>query len=67
MDFGLVAIELELGLDGKPRVGDISAKVAAFKDKGVDFIYLGSSSFLYKNQDLFTGAAVAHGLPVLSP
>ena len=67
MDFELVAIELELGSDGRPRVDDIPVKVAALKDAGVDFIYLGSSSFLDTNRDVFTGAAVKLGLPVLSP
>jgi putative tryptophan/tyrosine transport system substrate-binding protein len=65
--FELVAVELELGDDGKPRVEDIPVKVAELKEKGVDFIYVGSSSFLDKNRDVFTGAAVDLGLPVLSP
>jgi len=67
MGFELVAIELELGDDGRPRAEDIPGKVAELKDRDVDFIYLGSSSFLDKNRDAFTGAAVANGLPVLSP
>jgi putative ABC transport system substrate-binding protein len=33
----------------------------------VDFIYMGCSSFLRNNQDLFTEEAVAFGIPVLSP
>ncbi len=67
MDFELIAIELELGDDGKPRAEDIPIKVAELKNKGVDFIYLGSSSFLDVHRDIFTGAAVDLGLPVLSP
>jgi putative tryptophan/tyrosine transport system substrate-binding protein len=67
LGFELVAVELELGDDGKPRVEDIPVKVAELKEKGVDFIYVGSSSFLDKNRDVFTGAAVDLGLPVLSP
>lgn len=67
MGFELVAVELELGADGKPNVADIPLKVAELKAADVDFIYLGSSSFLDKNRNLFTGAAVGHGLPVLSP
>ncbi len=67
LDFELVALELELGEDGKPRVEDIPLRMAELKERGVDFIYLGSSSFLDANRDLFTGAAVENGIPVLSP
>ena len=67
MGFTLTGVELPLGPDGKPRVEDIAPKVAELKAAGVDFIYLGSSSFLHNEPDAFTGAAVASGLPVLSP
>jgi putative ABC transport system substrate-binding protein len=36
-------------------------------DAGVDFIYLGSSSYLRIHADIFTSAAVENGIPVLSP
>ncbi len=67
MGFDLTALELPLGAEGKPRVEDIARKMAEMKAAGVDFIYLGSSSFLDANRDTFTGAAVENGLPVLSP
>lgn len=67
LNFELVAEELPLGPDGKPQKADIPVKVAELKKKGVDFIYMGSSSFLNANRDAFTGAAVENGLPVLSP
>ncbi len=67
MGFDLTALELPLGADGKPRVEDIAPKMAELKAAGVDFIYLGSSSFLRANRDAFTGAAVENGIPVLSP
>ncbi len=67
MGFELTALELPLGADGKPRVEDIAPKTAELKAAGVDFIYLGSSSFLDANRDAFTGTAVENGLPVLSP
>ncbi len=67
MDFALTALELPLGDDGKPRVEDIAPAMAELKAAGVDFIYLGSSSFLDANRDAFTGAAVENGIPVLSP
>ncbi len=67
MNFELVALELPLGADGQPSAEDIPLKIAELKDGGVDFIYLGSSSFLDVNRDIFTGSAVENGIPVLSP
>jgi ABC-type uncharacterized transport system substrate-binding protein len=67
MDFELIAIELPIGNDGKPQSSDIPVKLAELKEKKADFIYLGSSSFLDTNRDLFTGSAVENGIPVLSP
>ena len=67
MGFELVAVALELGDDGRPLVEDIPRRVAELKAEAVDFIYVGSSSFLDKNRDVFTGTAVDHGIPVLSP
>ena len=67
MNFELVALELELGADGKPKPESIPVRMDELKAAGVDFIYLGSSSFLDVNRDLFTQSAVDHGIPVLSP
>jgi putative ABC transport system substrate-binding protein len=67
MNFELVALELELGADGKPSPGSISPAMEQLKASSVDFIYLGSSSFLDVNRDLFTQSAVDAGIPVLSP
>ena len=67
MNFELVALELELGADGKPKPESIPVRMAELKAAGVDFIYLGSSSFLDVNRDLFTQSAVDNGIPVLSP
>jgi putative ABC transport system substrate-binding protein len=67
MGFELTALELPLAEDGAPVVEDIALGVATLKAAGVDFIYLGSSSFLDINADIFTGSALEHGLPVLSP
>lgn len=67
MDFELMALELPLGHDGKPQTGDIAPAIAALKTADVDFLYLGSSSFLQDNRDAVTEAAVANGIPVLSP
>lgn len=67
MGFELTAVELPLGDVGKPRADDIAPAVAKLKAVGVEFIYLGSSSFLNANSDALTGAAVENGIPVLSP
>ncbi len=67
MGFELIARELPLGDDGKPRVEDIAPKMAELQATGIDFFYLGSSSFLRNNSDAVTGAAVENGIPVLSP
>ncbi|MCD6681567.1 MAG: ABC transporter substrate-binding protein [Burkholderiaceae bacterium] len=67
LGFELVARELPLGPDGRPVPADIAPQVLELKRAGVDFVYLGSSSFLRDNGDLLTGAAVAAGVPVLSP
>jgi len=67
MDFELVALELELGADGNPKTESIVARMAELEAAKVDFIYLGSSSFLDFHRDIFTQSAVDHGIPVLSP
>lgn len=67
MGFSLTALPLDLGADGAALVDSIAPKIAEMKRQGVQFIYLGSSAFLEKQSDVFTGAAVAAGLPVLTP
>jgi putative ABC transport system substrate-binding protein len=67
LKFEITAVELELDSNGKPNSSDIPVKLAKLKEANVDFIYLGSSSFLTANSDIFTGSAVELGIPVLSP
>ncbi|MCG6891800.1 MAG: ABC transporter substrate-binding protein [Gammaproteobacteria bacterium] len=67
MNFELVALELEPGADGKPEPESILPAIEKLKMAAVDFIYLGSSSFLDVHRDLFTKSAVDAGIPVLSP
>ncbi|TDI52956.1 MAG: ABC transporter substrate-binding protein, partial [Acidobacteria bacterium] len=55
---------LRNGADGSPLVEDISVAVADLAESGVDFLYVGSSSFLLSNADLLTGAALDEGLPL---
>ena len=67
MNFELISYDLRLDDEGHPAKDDINIKMEQLKSDEVDFIYMGSSSFLRKNQDLFTDSALNNGLPVLSP
>jgi putative ABC transport system substrate-binding protein len=67
MNFELVALELEPDVDGKPEPESIPMAIKELKKAAVDFIYLGSSSFLDVHRDLFTRSAIDAGIPVLSP
>src|SRR5262249_47161165 len=58
LHFKLDAVPLDANADGTPRVESIKPKMDALKAAGVQFVYLGSSTFLEKQQDAFTGAAV---------
>jgi putative ABC transport system substrate-binding protein len=67
MNYTFTAVELPLHADGKPRAEDIGPKMAELQAAGVDFLYLGSSTFLDLNRDVYTAAALENGLPILSP
>ncbi|MER9313780.1 ABC transporter substrate-binding protein [Mesorhizobium australicum] len=67
MKFKFDALPLPALADGTPDPAKLPQAVAQLKAAGVQFVYLGSSTFLEKNADVFTDAAVANGLPVLSP
>jgi putative ABC transport system substrate-binding protein len=65
--FEVVSVEVAKNAEGQPSAEAIPAAVRALHEATVDFVYVGSSSFLRKNQDVFTDAAAQHGLPTLSP
>ena len=67
LNFSLTALPLASKADGTPDPSSVAVKMRELKQAGVQFVYLGSSTFLEKQQDLFTGAALDAGLPVLSP
>lgn len=67
MQFELIAQEIPLAPDGQPRADLIGLKMAELKVANVDFLYLGSSSFLRKHRDIVTEAAIDNGIPLLSP
>lgn len=65
--FDLVALEIDPGNTETPDPALLAPRLAELAEAKVDFVYVGSSSFLSKNGAAFTEAAVANGLPVLSP
>jgi putative ABC transport system substrate-binding protein len=63
----LVALEIDPGNDGVPDVARIAERMAELREQGVRWLYLGSSSFLNANGELFTKTAVDNGIAVVSP
>jgi hypothetical protein len=61
----LVALEIDPGNTGVPKPELISARLKELREKGVKWIYLGSSSFLNVNGALFTRAAVENGIAIV--
>jgi len=57
----LVALELDPGNDGPPDLATIPERMAELKNKGVRWVYLGSSSYLRLHAELFTSSAVENG------
>jgi len=60
--FHVVNRVLKNGADGLPLVEDIAIAVAELAASDIDFLYLGSSSFLLANADLLTTAALDNGV-----
>jgi len=65
--FELVALPIARDDDGAPLPEDIAPKMRALAKAGVEFVYVGSSSFLLANSTLFGAAVKDTKLPVLSP
>lgn len=64
MGFQLVTREVPMGADGKPDPASLPGLIAELAAEKVDYLYIGSSSFILTNQDIFTNAAIANGIPV---
>jgi len=62
--FELVSYEFPLGADGKPAVDQMPDAISTMERANVDFIYVGSSSFLMANRDRLIKEATARGLPI---
>lgn len=67
MAFEFTSVEVPLKPSGRPDAADIPAAVRSLKAADVDFLYLGSSSFLRANGSVLADAARQYGLPLLSP
>ena len=63
----LVALEIDPGNPGMPDPALIPARMRELREAGVTWVYLGSSSFLNTNGELFTSSAVENGIAIVSP
>ena len=66
MRFNLFEQSIDLDENGKPKIESIPEKLKALKNQDVAFIYIGSSSFLMRNRDYLTRAAVDQGVAIAS-
>ncbi|WP_105403577.1 ABC transporter substrate-binding protein [Neorhizobium sp. T7_12] len=66
-ELGLDLVMLPMPLhNGVPLRDDIPGLVQEAADRGVEFLYIGSSSFISVNADIYTETAVRLGIPVAS-
>lgn len=66
MQFETIVETYELGDDDKPLPNQFEQKMKKLAAKGVDVVYVGSSSYNLSNRDAFTRAALKYNLPVAS-
>jgi len=64
MNFIVVPKAVPRDANGKPIAASLPDVIAEMAEEKVDLIYIGSSSFVLNNRDVFTRAAVEHGIPV---
>lgn len=63
----LVALEIDPDTSGPPDPAKIPSRMAELREQGVKWVYLGSSSYLRLNGDIFTSSAVDNGIAIVSP
>ena len=63
----LVVLEIDPGQEGPPDPAMIPKRLDELAAAGVEWVYLGSSSFLRQNGELFTRAAADRGIAIVSP
>ena len=66
MRFELFERSIDLDDGGKLIVESIPRKIEELKNRKVDFIYVGSSSFLMRHRDYLTNSAIEKGIPIVS-
>jgi putative tryptophan/tyrosine transport system substrate-binding protein len=66
MRFDLSERTIDLDENGKPILASVPQKIKELKEKDVDFIYVGSSSFLMRHRDYFTKSAIDQGVAIVS-
>ena len=66
MRFALFESAIDLDENGKPIIESVPQKVKELKNRDVDFIYVGSSSFLMLHKDYLTGVAIEERVPLVS-
>jgi len=67
LDVELVTLEIDPGNPGTPDPALIPVRLRQLKDKGVKWLYVGSSAYLRANGEVFTASAVENGIAVVSP
>jgi putative ABC transport system substrate-binding protein len=66
MRFKLFERAIDLNENGKPILESIPRKIQELKDRNVEFIYVGSSSFLMRNRDYLTSTATELEIPIVA-
>jgi putative ABC transport system substrate-binding protein len=66
MRFDLFERAVDLDENGKPNIASVPIKISELKNREVEFIYVGSSSFLMRNRDYVTKSALKQGVPMVS-
>lgn len=62
--FEVVERIVDTDAEGNPRPEDIPEAISEIASRDVDFLYVGSSSFILEHADAFTLSALEHDVPV---
>jgi putative ABC transport system substrate-binding protein len=60
----VIARAVPNGADGQPIAESLPGLIDQLANEGVDLLYVGSSSFIVLQRDIFTNAALKHHIPV---
>ena len=67
MGIELIALEIDPGNEGTPESSRLPIRMKELGDQGIRWVYLGSSSFLKLNGELYTSLAVENNIAIVSP